>query len=70
MAPTTPQQVTSHQSALVNKLQSFLCSSNDHESARLIDDETRKKALAAAKELVATLEVPTDVVMRYAWEVI
>ena len=69
MLPSTPQKVTSKQTSLVNQLQCSLLGPDDNTSARVIDDETRKKAPAAAKELVATLEVPTDVVMRYAWEV-
>lgn len=33
------------------------------------DENSRKKTLFLAKELVATLEKPEDVIMRYAFEV-
>lgn len=36
----------------------------------LADKDPRQKALAIAQSLVATLEKPNDVVMRYAWEVL
>lgn len=35
----------------------------------MADKDPRQKALAIAQRLVATLENPDDVVMRYAWEV-
>ena len=34
-----------------------------------IDETHRKQVLKTAKKLVAILEKPEDVVMRYAWEV-
>ncbi len=36
----------------------------------LADEGSRKQALAIAQSLVAALEKPEDVVMRYAWEVL
>lgn len=34
-----------------------------------VNENSRKKTLLLAKELVATLEKPEDVIMRYAFEV-
>ena len=36
----------------------------------LADENSRKKALTTAQSLVAALQRPEDVVMRYAWEVL
>ena len=68
MAPSIHEHAISPQQvALAKQLHQSLVISDE---STVIDDSARKKALAAAKELVATLELPTDVVMRYAWEVI
>ena len=37
--------------------------------SHLTEDKSRKRALAIAQGVVAALEKPEDVVMRYAWEV-
>ena len=67
MASIAPNQVFLRQHALLKQLQLSLGSPDA--SSKVFNDKTRNQALAAAKELVTTLELPTDVVMRYAWEV-
>ena len=44
-------------------------STNLHTPEGVIADNSRKTALALAKQLVNALEKPEDVVMRYAFEV-
>ncbi len=61
--PQSTQDVTS----LVQQIQQ--ASTNLHTPEGVIDDNSRKTALALAKQLVNALEKPEDVVMRYAFEV-
>lgn len=54
-------------SSLLQQIQQ--ASTNPHTPEGVIDDNSRKTALALAKQLVNALEKPEDVVMRYAFEV-
>lgn len=61
--PQSTQEVTS----LVQQIQQ--ASTKLHTPEGVVDDNSRKSALALAKQLVNALEKPEDVVMRYAFEV-
>ena len=68
MSPPIPGPVTTQQvSSLLQELQPPKVSDASKDQ---LDEASRKQMLAAAKKLVAALEQPTDVIMRYAWEVL
>lgn len=64
--PDRPE-ATQDVSFLVQQIQQASTSLHTPEGA--IDNNSRKKALSLAKQLVNALEKPEDVVMRYAFEV-
>ncbi len=66
--PVLPKpESTQDVSSLIQKIQQ--ASVNLSATQGAIDEGSRKKTLSLAKELVAALEKPEDVVMRYAFEV-